>query len=337
MRLEKFLRFSALSLLLFPLFSNADNFHFKVLQLNTWMLKLPIISESVAKDLKARAKILPEVVAGTGADIIVMQEVWPKAIRKQFARDMKKWGYPYSASDSKTGFLRGVMGNGLMIVSKFPLDSHIDYMRFKEYTVFDEFFAYKGAIKTKVEIPGVGAVDLYDSHLGAVDFDSKLKEYKPNEEDKKTSQAEELTHWIETKRSENIQILSADLNSHYRTFEDGEFTQTTSPVYTLMTDPIQGMGLVDTYHSINGFPAMPDCTYCMDNVYAALGLFGNAPSEVEDYIFINPNPQVTVESSEIVIKEDLSTIIDPTQYGLKTVPVHISDHYGLLTTFVVHQ
>jgi endonuclease/exonuclease/phosphatase family metal-dependent hydrolase len=334
MRLENFL---VLSLLIVPslAFSSSD-FHFKVLQLNTWMLKLPIISESVAKDLKARAKILPEVVAGTGADIIVMQEVWPKAIRKQIARDLQAWGYPYSVSDSQTGFIRGIMGNGLLIVSKFPLDTHVDMIKFKEFTVFDEFFAYKGAIRTKVDIPYAGLVDLYDSHLGAVDFDSKLGEYKQNEEDKKTDQAGELAHWIETTRSEGVQILSADLNSHYRNFEDGAFTDQTSPVYTLMTDPAQGVGLLDTFHSINGFPATPDCTYCMDNVYAALGLFGNAPSEVEDYIFINPNPVVSVESSEVVIKEDLATIIDPVKYGLKQVPVHISDHYGVLTTFIVH-
>ena len=199
-------------------------------------------------------------------------------------------------------------------------------LKFSGFTRYDEYFAYKGAIKTRVEIPELGWVDLYNSHLGAVTFDSEKGEYDSAQEHRKLEQARELAHFISTTRTERVQILASDLNSHYKKFEANHFTDDWSEVFSEITHAIPGMELIDTLHAIQGYPSTPDCTYCMDNDYAAKGLFGNAPSEVEDYIFISPDAQVAPEESSIVLKQG---------FGQSLGPKYVSDHYGVLTRFRV--
>jgi hypothetical protein len=317
----------------------------KVLSLNAWMLKLPIVRISISKENGERTKILPGAIAETGADIVVFQEMWIGDVRNKIVKAMKALGYPYAAARSKKFNikpLRGIMGNGLLIVSKFPLDTKTELLRFQKRTRADEYFASKGAIKTRAQIPEVGLVDLYASHLGAVSYEPKLGTYNPKQEESKSHQAGQLVQWIGKTRTEEIQILGVDLNSHYRSMESGVFTRVPSFVYTFFADPIQGLGLIDTFRELNGFPPAgtlnsPDCTYCMDNVYAATGLFGNAPSEVEDYVFINRNNRLIPTDSVRVFTEDLSGQADELRaaHELKKVPKHLSDHYGVLTTFKI--
>lgn len=299
----------------------------RVLHFNAWILRMPP-GFDIADDIEARVKLMPDAIAATGADVVCIQENWDKEIRMKLVRELAKRGYRYAAFREKAGryeYVKQRMGNGLLIVSKLMLDPNIFQYRFTEPTRIGEFFLIKGAIKTRVRLPDMRWIDLYNAHLGAVTFDSKAMAYDPEELAKKMKQTEELAAFIRHTRTSKLMILSVDNNTHYEDFEGATRLEgVIVPEYRLMTrkEP-RGLGLVDTYRAVHGFEEPPVYTYDRQrNAYAKDSYFKGLPSEVEDYIFVSRSPSIEVLGSEVVFTEQLP------QPG----PKHLSDHYGVVTT-----
>ena len=163
-----------------------------------------------ANEIDFRMALLPQLLTQSRADIIILQDLWGP-LGQQMALALKNMGYDHSLQISEyqpEGFnprngpsmwrwssvdeenveaftmgewwaswlvnitrTRLQMGNGLLIVSKFPFVGTPQQMRFYKHPRFEEAGTMKGAIKGSVELPGGLIVDIYASQLGAASFD----------------------------------------------------------------------------------------------------------------------------------------------------------------------
>jgi len=303
----------------------------KILNFNAWTVELPIPRRiyEVSHDIDRRLALLPSKIQKIGADIVVFEELWKTKRKKQMVAALQKLGFNYALyKNPKSHIFRGKLGNGLLIVSRYPLDPQLQLMHFSKYTRTDEYFTYKGAIKTRVNLPHVGWVDLYASHLGAVT--TKVVDEKPDHFDgkqlqKKFNQAEELAQFIAKTSSSPLVVLATDLNTHFFNYENGNYVfGSFTPEYSLLTcigasAKMPCLGLWDSYRLFHGFNE-PAWTYdTIGNDYARGGVFAKEPPGAIDYIFVSQNTSFVPVKSEIVF----------TQKPL------LSDHYGILTTFEV--
>ncbi|MCP5762569.1 hypothetical protein NL346_28670, partial [Klebsiella pneumoniae] len=67
-------------------------------------------------------------------------------------------------------YSHGYFGNGLMILSRFPIAREQPALAFENFTRADEVFVRKGAIAVEIEAPGGLRLLVCNSHLGAVSF-----------------------------------------------------------------------------------------------------------------------------------------------------------------------
>ena len=333
-------RFATALLLLFGLSASAhasspssSSKSIRVLQLNTWQIKVFGIDPTV--DRLERLKILPDMISDTGADVIALEEVWKTKDKNRVAREMKKRGYPYSNFTAR----RLILGDGLLVVSKFPIVSAENSPIYRPATTFEESFAHKRAKHLVLLVPELGPVDFFITHVGATSFDVKRDEYFPAQKQNQAIQLQEFSNWIKSHRASHLVIISGDLNSHYQDYDShGEFFGRYSLGYhNLITGTCQdGSDLVNTYLDANKKTVtdLADATYSQDNPYAAGGLFGGTPNEDEDYIFTCANDFLKADTSEIVFKDPIPQSYQD-KYHLDKLPLRISDHYGVLTSFKV--
>lgn len=286
----------------------------KVLTFNTWLLKPPF-GIGAAEDIEERLKIMPEMLAKTGAHIIGLQEVWNNSYRDTLIKEMKKYGYE-SYHDKGEGFI--LFETGLLIFSKFSATTETLVMHFKKYTRSEEAFTSKGALKVSFHIPELGDLDFYDTHLGAVTYYSKTKEFDKKHLEYRFSQTEQLVNWIQKTNTNPISILTADMNSHYLKTAEGRHIKEFEPDYRLIVEPdFLEIGLGWKCF----FPPLTEFTFEKANPYVSRGHFDTIPDETIDYIFINPSEKFKKLESKIVFKDEIS----------KKVP-RLSDHYGVLAT-----
>jgi endonuclease/exonuclease/phosphatase family metal-dependent hydrolase len=223
------------------------------------------------------------------------------------------------------------MGNGLQIFSRFPLTPP-ESLCFSEFTRADEVLVRKGAIKTVVTVPGLGPVDLYTSHLGAVTYRRDLGQDEPGECAARLRQMRELTAWIARSRTSPIAVLAGDMNTDYREFRNGGFTATRSQEYRSVVDSSpSGLGFQDTYAEVHGREGTAAITDDSRNPYKNRGHFSGSPDVVIDYIFLSPQSRLRPVASEVVFQEPISAA-EYARHGLKRRPERLSDHYGVLTT-----
>ncbi|MCM2324654.1 MAG: endonuclease/exonuclease/phosphatase family protein [Oligoflexia bacterium] len=316
------------TLLLLSLFASpAFGQTLRVLTFNTWLLRVQYHRKiPIAKDIKPRLAAMPAEIARTGADLVAFQEVWEDELRDALVAGMARQGYPYAAfregqSDGKS--FRGKIGNGLLVVSRYPIDPAIGLLHFTAFTALEEYFAMKGAIHLLVQLPGTGWVDFYDSHLGAVRWNSKKQREHRLQREMRYFQAMELREFVRRTAKTGIQIIGADLNaSPYPA--PGQ----PSREYALF---VGRGGFVDSFHAVNGFDS-PAYTYDPEtNPYAA------AEGEVRasrrlyiDYILVSGAPGcIEPESSELVFREPIRAEDTAETEGRR---IFLSDHYGVLST-----
>ncbi|MFI5309925.1 MAG: endonuclease/exonuclease/phosphatase family protein [Gemmatimonadales bacterium] len=327
----------------------------KVLTFNLWTVELPVprFVYQVSRDIDSRLRLLPQKVLETGADILIFQEVWRDARKRDLIERFRQLGYRYSirSKDDGGAFERGAIGNGLLIISRYPLSPERDLLRFSKYTRGYEYFARKGAIKTSVSIPGLGWIDLVDAHMGAVATEKangRPDHFNGHDLSVLADQVRELVRFISRSASSGIVLAAMDMNAHYQVLEHGSYQASFAPEYTMLTCAGLGvvtrvvstdcLGLKDTFRAVHGFESTPSWTYdTHSNRYAGDGMFAVEPPGVLDYIFVNENPKLVPVSSEIVFKERPADA-DGRTIGLgprMRVPEHLSDHYGVLTTFAI--
>ncbi len=292
---------------------------------------------------------IPIGVAGTGLATIAATEYGYRRLRdrcqsgyaKLILHASRLFGDGLGATLTGVGGLATPMvrgfGNGLMVFSKYPLDANVQQLKFSSWTRPDEPVITKGAIKTRVKLPKLGWVDLYSSHLGAVTYDVKKKTYVKGEAEARMQQTRELRDFIQRTRSpDSPVILALDFNVPRLDFDPpGQMSYD----YDLVTNPKTGLGLVDTYwamhpdHSDEVSPTFDT----RDNPYITSGEFSEEPRQRIDFIFASPAEHGTglvPTASEIVFKDPIPAS-DQAKYGLKQLPLRLSDHYGVLTTFEI--
>lgn len=302
----------------------------KVLTFNVWDLKAYGIS--VSHHIKDRLKILPAKLVESGADIIALQEVWENKSKHRLEEVMAKKGYPYTFYvDSGIG-----LGNGLMIISKFPIVKHDVSDPYRIRTRLDEIAAHKAAFHLLIEVPGLAPIDVYTTHLGAVTFDEKHDGYNGVQKEKLLNQLVQFSDWVKkTQKSNNI-IVAGDFNIHYQEYNNaGHFKPKYAKDYAYLAKNLCNRGeATNTYLNANNLDATntPHYTYNRENPYVASGLFSGAPSEVDDYIFICQYSDLSVTSSKLIFNEALPEFYKE-KFKLRKLPLRLSDHYGILTTF----
>lgn len=299
----------------------------KVLTLNTWFLS--VLGVHIGKDQNKRLKILPDKVTSSGADVLVFQEAWSNRVRKTIARELKARGYPYSFYNRR----KVTMGDGLEVVSRYPILRAVSSPHFSVATKFEEKFARKRAILVEIALPGGERVEIVTTHLGALNYKNKPGSYHPVHRARQHLQFNELKKWVKSVRRHSKLIIAGDLNSDYRRLSGGAFLPEFDPVYLNFIKGTCGSGedLLNTFLSYQNFTAADegDPTFSQDNPYARNGLFSNAPSETEDYILSCGFTRDQVVDSKVVFKENLSM----KRLLGSTHPKRLSDHYGVLTNF----
>lgn len=318
-----------------------DSQQIKVLAFNAWALRTPIGLE-LSKDLDVRLPLIPQKICELGVDIVGFQEVWDQSDMQFLVEKLKSCGLNYSAYDESAfhdgprtsnplaQILGRTMGNGLLLVSRYPLSNvvlnePIQKMSFTDATRLDEIVTNKGAIKTRVQLPKLGWIDLFNSHLGAITFDHDTKSYDSGNLDDHYLQAQELAQWYPQVRSRLENIFITDLNlSYFEYHSENGYTNNFSSPYKLMLS----LGLRDAFADIR--PRRNDIldfTFDSKNPYVSSGYFGH--DEAIDFIFINQQSRLKPIQAEIVFNTPYDEI------KTNEIPGYLSDHYGVLVTFEI--
>lgn len=306
----------------------------KIVTYNTWLLDLPFNMGS--RDIAARLNIIPQELAKLDADIIALQEVWSPRARQKLASEFYKKGYLYSQEESLPAnwLLRGWLGNGLLVVSKYPL-AHISnqnerVLSFSTFTRPDEYFAGKGAVHMRVQIPDFGEISFYNTHLGAVSFNPKAQAFDSSHEQSRRQQSRELIEFIRKTHEERPIILAGDFNAHFKTYHQGGYTEEYGEDYKSITCTTGAadncLNLLDSYKSLNTDAKVKATASPLTNQYIGASYFykNPAPEQVIDYIFVSSSSAMKVQESKIVLTEKLKI---PNRSG----ELPLSDHYGVLT------
>lgn len=310
--------------------------HLKVLTYNVWMVDMPF--ELVSRDINARAAAIPVELAKTGADIIGLQEVWPDQKKKSLNEDFKKVGYPYSYYEDlqPSWLLRGLVGNGLMIVSKYPLETLPELRQrvlgFSDYTRPDEYFARKGALHVRVRVPDWGPINLYNTHYGAESYDPELKKFNIKHESARIDQAHELFDFIKKTKDEWPVLLMGDLNSYFKILSDNKFTDQFIADYVRLTcAPVSDdcLELNDSFHTVNSYDKIIPTVDGNRNPYVGSSFAyktNHPPPRMIDYIFVTKTEKLKPVESKIVLDEKI-------MIPGRAEALPLSDHFGVLSIF----
>ncbi len=204
--------------------------------------------------------------------------------------------------------------------------------------------ANKGALHIEIDIPGVGVIDFYVSHLGAVypDRDS-VTGYNEDQMRIRYNQVNELIDYINRTKKHGVQIITADLNTHpvYFDSKNNEYSETLTKEYKILTNEAS---FIDVFHLFNNIGSK----YSFDSVNNYNAKNGEGANkeiipEFIDYIFINKNENILPYSSKLqftndnvqISNEACSNILLENCFFGSDRPSRIppSDHYGVLATF----
>lgn len=307
----------------------------KILQFNTWQLKA--LGIDLTKDRKERLRILPDYLAATKADVMTLSEVWSDLTKKAIVRAMFRRGYPFASFTRQ----KASMGDGLLVISRFPITAVKRSRSFHPFTRLDEALTRKRAVRITLAVPDVGTVDLFQAHMGAVGFHEKKDRYDRVQKAKLMAQLEELADFIRANATSDVVILGADLNANYQEYGGGgRFLPEYAKDYRALIEgacPDRGPNrdqMQNSFLVANGMSVRDKNipTYSADNPYVSGGIFAGIPSETEDYLLYCPSPRVSALRSEIVFRDAIPES-DRERYHLKRLPKRLSDHYGVVTEF----
>jgi hypothetical protein len=282
--------------------------------------------------MRARAAIMGRMISQTGADIVALQESWPNHDKREIAAELATFGYPYSFFKK-----RGLnLGNGLVIISKYPILNAETSKPYREVTQDTEIFAKKAALYAEIEISPTDHLDFFTTHMGALSYEKNIGTYNVNQKKRQRTQYLQLRSWILKKHKNAHMILAGDFNADYRFLQNGEFQPQFAPDYlSLIQGTCGNADLTNTFLTANHMDAtstaIPTYDY-QNNPYAAGGVFAGAPSETEDYIFECGFTPDQISKSEIIFKDPIPADL-PELQGYSTTPLRMSDHFSLTTTF----
>jgi len=271
----------------------------RVLSFNIWGLPGPLTrypKNRINEIIHAMAKY----------DIVTLQE----AFAKKIIRNLKNSAFPhqYFGKYRKLVPFISRIGDGLAILSRFPivLEKRLQYP--KIFCMDFDCFATKAAIMVRLQISESLQVDVYTTHLQAQDY-HKYAEWI------RARQVNALGNFILDNDVGNPTIITGDFN-----------TLDTSNVYEMI---LKQLGGEDTWvHHIGNNPHLDDFTrrgYTTSNENSWHKNRDSAENKRIDYIFIKngQDKSFQIKHSEVVFK-------NPDSSGR-----NLSDHFGLETLLII--
>ena len=198
-------------------------------------------------------------------------------------------------------------GNGLLIISRWPI-VETTAMSFRTHSRLDEALVYKGAIRARIRVPGVGDLDVVNTHLGARTFEISKGAYSPATVRANDQQVDELVAWLRSgagsvRDPAAAKVVAGDFNFNPWVVSKGKITGQRSPSYGKLVDAEpRGLGLTDSFVAANAMNA-DGFTGGTATAYGAApaGETRPKPPERIDYIFACQN--IGVQSSEVVLND----------------------------------
>ncbi|MEZ0369704.1 MAG: endonuclease/exonuclease/phosphatase family protein [Candidatus Sericytochromatia bacterium] len=275
----------------------------EVLSLNTWLRPSPIGTDRVERAERI-GKSLPEY------EIVGLQETFSDDSEVIGQTAKAQGSHPYGYRQDKGGFLTS--NSGLTTLSKYEILEK-DFKPFS-YSSGTDSLSRKGITFSRIEVPGVGPVDVYNTHyqagsspelpwsVKALNWMSPLTAVLPlglSKQQIRLTQNQELEAFIDQHDRGNPVLVTGDFNS-----------QPDSPVYK---DLLARTGLKDSYREVHG----DQPGYTSD---ATLNphLDADEGRETLDYVFYRPGKTVDVraEASELTHTEPIDGMF-------------VSDHFGV--------
>jgi exonuclease III len=305
----------------------------KVLSYNTYLLPADNLAQATSDQ---RLYYLPDALARTDADIIILQEVWTERSQQSLKTAMKAKGYEGYILDSKSLVLPFFLGSGLMIFAKnnFRPAGQPEFQAWRENAGFDRA-AKKGALRVPFQINGIGRVEIYNAHTSFLPWDADNHDYNYTEKDILLSQIQQLSDWARQSNA-NIKILGADLNTAPFVWDRamGGF------------DSSRANGFYDRIRQVFDDPfahVKPECPFTCDtwdnqnNELIANGLFGSRdgslydpePNAKYDYVMFS-GPGTKVIKTGTAMHETFTLT-----YNGKQIRAPLSDHFGIITELAI--
>lgn len=260
-----------------------------VLTLNSWGIPY-------TADYPLRAQALAATLARSDYDIVCLQEVWTRSGMHLLTRAARSGGLVHAQH-----FPSGVMGSGLLTLSRYPIID-ADFYRYRlggtvETIWHGDYIAGKGVGLTRIQTPA-GTVDVYNTHAIAQYHPDAIDTYRAH----RAAQLYEATRYIGAETTTNPVIFCGDFN--VRPDHLGY-----AVVCTLL-------GLQDTWSAL--YPDTPGPTIASDNPYNTHGT-----QERIDYIFTRSGQQTALRPLSAAVAMRHIPGLEQTY----------SDHYGVAAQF----
>jgi endonuclease/exonuclease/phosphatase family metal-dependent hydrolase len=295
----------------------------RVLTFNTWLLSVSPFYKT--DHLESRLRLMPYMIKELNADVILLQEVWGLTYRNQLIEEFSQRGYSEFAYTQQS--------NGLLTVSRFPIVA-MKSIKFSENTAFLETFESKGVMKTEIQIPDFGSLDVYNTHLGSVAYDSSTRKFNHSHLRTLEKQVQELQDFVVDTQTHQNFIIGGDFNFHYDIWLDNQYWPAPSDLYErILGNWNFNLRLKDAARKFFKSNRETPYTYSRENPYILNGNEYDGPSATLDYIFYSrKKSQLKPLQSHRVFTEAVSPDVKE-KLGLPELPLRLSDHFGLFVDF----
>lgn len=275
-----------------------------ILTLNLAMVAVPLptgmeipISPYIARRLNAA----PAMLRDSGADILMLQEVFTPRCRAALLESMKDT-HPY-ALWRRSG--ASLMGNGLLILSRWPIDKG-QFIPFTGKHRLAQSVWQRGLLTAELQVARLGALRLVNVHLSPdppfiTPDGSRTRAYRARE--------------IEF-------LLAAAADSAEETILAGDFNASPEICPDDYRSLVEG-GYNDVFADIHGSRSAP--TFERSNLLVRKGRYRAWPDQRADHILLKAGTQLKPVNAQIVFREPLADSDGAPQHPL-------SDHYGVLVT-----
>jgi endonuclease/exonuclease/phosphatase family metal-dependent hydrolase len=258
--------------------------------------------------LEQRFEAAPRLLRAFDADVIALQEVYDAADRRQLLAALGDL-YPYAVVP---GGRRSLLGNGLLLLSRFPVRGR--FVSCRSAFIAQRFLWDAGFLVAELTVPSLGAVRLINLHLAA-----GAPFHHPEAAATKQHRSREIAELLTLARQGGDgALLAGDFNASPEICPEN---------YQEIIDA----GYVDAFAACNGAAdgtAVP--TWDAANPLNRVGPHRHSPSQRIDHVFV-PRDRLSALSplsARIVLREPA---VELPGGGSCT----LSDHYGLLVSLAL--
>ena len=268
---------------------------FRVLTLNTGLLRVRLLGRTLLEvpHLDQRLQALPAALAGTGADVLCLQEVFRPGHRDDLVQALRGT-HPHVArcDDRRRGFT-----HGLLVLSRFPV-AGASFTPFAAMQAWQRLLVRQGVLAATVSLPGVGDVRVLDVHTTAGGGGG------PESPRVERLRARQLRQVSELGLASSLPVvLCGDLNTGPEASPDN-LRQLLDAGWT---DPVVG-----------------GTTWDPDNPLNRGGVFDDSPAQRVDHVLLDPAAAGRLHVREVDI------VLEQPVVQVRGGHVPVSDHAGVL-------